>query len=464
MWKKLHDAWCHKESDVEITNFDLKSNKYKSSSGIFCVRQQPRSSFSKWLCTTPTPVDKSILSIRSNKVRRSSSWRSLKERGTNTISSRTLSVDELHRNNKQCHKTKFNDSFHSPIIGLQSHRQKLSNGALNCNRFDRLSSTLVHYTDPNKTTHRRNNRQQNGQQMSSTLSRSSGGGDSGYSEESFGTRSFRRPLHTSCPHCHCERRSSFNNYKKSRQNSSTESSPSDLIVANQERKKSSDIDYYSKENLLSSQSYPHIKPLPKVNTQLQQKPKRTLAEKRRRNLSCDGSLWTRIPAQKPIMMTSSPVFSEPNHHFATIEPSYSHLSTPIPPAPAPENDSNIFGELNLAAIELDSLRTSLSSSSYSSSSSSSYSINNDKHARHSKRTFLVWHEYHNSSLLSTTQGTKIFSVRRGDQVRLLKRIGKSTLLVEKQDDGTIGFLPQTYLAHHQINSFLSLKGLRETVL
>ena len=61
-------------------------------------------------------------------------------------------------------------------------------------------------------------------------------------------------------------------------------------------------------------------------------------------------------------------------------------------------------------------------------------------------------------------GTKTFAVRRGDQVRLLKRMGKSTLLVQKQDDGSIGFLPQTCLAHHQINSFLSLKGLRETVL
>jgi hypothetical protein len=122
--------------------------------------------------------------------------------------------------------------------------------------------------------------------------------------------------------------------------------------------------------------------------------------------------------------------------------------------------SNVFGELNLAAIELDSLRTSFSSSSYSSSSSSS--INNEKN--HGKQIFLVWNEYQNSSLLSQTNGTNTFSVRRGDQVRLLKRIGKSTLLVQKEDDGSIGFLPETCLAHHQINSFLSLKGLRETVL
>jgi hypothetical protein len=54
-------------------------------------------------------------------------------------------------------------------------------------------------------------------------------------------------------------------------------------------------------------------------------------------------------------------------------------------------NSNVFGELNLAAIELDSLRTSLTSSSYSSSSSSS--INNEKYPR--KPLFLVWHEYEN---------------------------------------------------------------------
>lgn len=143
----------------------------------------------------------------------------------------------------------------------------------------------------------------------------------------------------------------------------------------------------------------------------------------------------------------------------------------------------VFDELNVAAIELDSLRTldcyrasfeSSYSSSLTSSSSSSSSINMDQSTKksrsHSKRksqqrgTYLVWHEYQNSSLLSATNGTKIFSVVRGDQVRLLRRIGKSTLLVQKEDDGSIGFLPQSCLAHDQINSFLSVKGLRETVL
>jgi hypothetical protein len=131
-------------------------------------------------------------------------------------------------------------------------------------------------------------------------------------------------------------------------------------------------------------------------------------------------------------------------------------------SPLPKNN-HVFGELNLAEIELDSLRTSFSSSYSSSLTSSTSSINLDKQFQ-KYRSYLVWHEYRNSSLLSTTNGTKIFSVIRGDQVRLLRRIGKSTLLVQKEDDGSIGFLPQSCLAHDQINSFLSVKGLRETVL
>jgi hypothetical protein len=137
-------------------------------------------------------------------------------------------------------------------------------------------------------------------------------------------------------------------------------------------------------------------------------------------------------------------------------------------SPLPKTN-HVFGEINLAAIELDSLgaldchRGSFSSSYSSSLASSSSSINLDKQSKKS-RSYLVWHEYKNSSLLSSTNGTKIFSVIRGDQVRLLRRIGKSTLLVQKEDDGSIGFLPQSCLAHDQIKSFLSVKGLRETVL
>lgn len=201
--------------------------------------------------------------------------------------------------------------------------------------------------------------------------------------------------------------------------------------------------------------------------------RKSLTNKRRRHLSCDSSLWNRT--QPPTHLVRHSHFHSFSSFFFQISPGPNriplqrHFTTigMIPNEPYSKNIStlpktnHVFGELNLAAIELDSSRPS-----YSSSSSSSINLDksSSKHRSHRKRTYLVWHEYQNSSLLSTTNGTKIFSVIRGDQVRLLKRIGKSTLLVEKEDDGSIGFLPQSCLAHDQINSFLSVQGLRETVL
>lgn len=40
------------DSDIEITNFDSKTSSI--------IQDQPRSSFSKWLCTTPTSIDKPV--------------------------------------------------------------------------------------------------------------------------------------------------------------------------------------------------------------------------------------------------------------------------------------------------------------------------------------------------------------------------------------------------------------------
>ncbi|CAF1205320.1 unnamed protein product [Rotaria sordida] len=509
--------------------FDSNNSKQISSSGPSITHQQPRSSLSKWLCATPACSNKSILSLKSNKVRRSTSWRSLKERGSSYIehfTSRTLSVDELHRHAKQhqkhtcLRKQEYNrhDFSHSPMSNLPNQCQKTSGlnqiRLSNCDasisfltshkRFDRLSSTFANYSSryrkQNLSTksHRRNN-----QEIFSINNTNSAGGDSGYSEESFSTTtsSYTRPLHISCPHCHCEQRSSFNSYKKSIENSSTDSPTSDTIINKQ--RNSSDFYYHlfqQKQALSASRSYPHIKPLPKTTIQSQtnkfaikeqqqklpHRQTRTKGAKRRRHLSCDGSLWPKTQTQQSVNQRSSPVVSEPNHalrqrHFTTIgmmynDPSltYSKTLSNLP------KTNHVFDELNLAAIELDSLRTldcyrtSLSSSYSSSLTSSLSSINTDEQLRksrlHSKKssrqkgTYLVWHEYKNSSLLSATNGTKIFSVIRGDQVRLLRRIGKSTLLVQKEDDGSIGFLPQSCLAHDQINSFLSVKGLKETVL
>ena len=268
---------------------------------------------------------------------RSSSWRSLKERRHHPISSRTLSVDQLHRNKKLHHKSHSsrqskapgfiarNDVSlvsHSPIVCLNACHRKLSEGnATNSHiHFDRLASNLVSYSD-----HQRRHSQENLSRKSqrrtytdqplvvsaySTVSRrntNSGGGDSGYSEESFATKSCQRPLHTSCPHCHCEQRSSFVNYRKSRTDSSAESSPSD-IQRHPPLRFATSIDYQvhdERENLLISRSYPHMRSLPKAAVvQSQPAVHRTLAERRRRNLSCDNSLWTRTQTQRPVALVS----------------------------------------------------------------------------------------------------------------------------------------------------------------
>lgn len=132
-------------------------------------------------------------------------------------------------------------------------------------------------------------------------------------------------------------------------------------------------------------------------------------------------------------------------------------------------ENSLFDDLNLAAIELDCLDRFSASLSCSSRSSSSFS--SELHNRWSidepkspKEIFVVVHEHKSPSEVFLDEQKKVFSVQRGDQVLLLRRMGKSTLLVQKCEDGSVGFLPQICLASHQINSFLSLKGLRETVL
>jgi hypothetical protein len=178
---------------------------------------------------------------------------------------------------------------------------------------------------------------------------SSTGADSGYSEDSFAlTRnsSHTRPLHTSCPHCHCEQRSSFSNYRKSMKTLSTESSTSDTTI----NKGALSAEFYSqhhhhhhhqqqqqqqqpqhhqhrqrqqeKQSLSTSRSYPHIKPLPKTDPsspitasstqqqqqthpqQQQQKQQRrtrsATTRRRRRHLSCDSSLWTKVQTTQQI--------------------------------------------------------------------------------------------------------------------------------------------------------------------
>ncbi len=250
------------------------------------------------------------MSSKSSKVRRSSSWRSLKERGNNYIghfTSRTLSVDELHRNQKNpsIRKQQHDRISHSPIVNLIPQRHKPSGSnpirLSNCDASTSLStdSKSFNYSSSKKSSRKSD------QQIYSRNNTHSGGGDSGYSEDSFATTtisSSKRPLHTSCPHCHCEQRSSFQNYRKSIGNSSSDSSSSDTTI---HKEINNEQFYYrpcqQKQSLSASRSYPHIKPLPKTTTtKTPIQRKRTMAIKRRRHLSCDSSLWTKTQPQQPI--------------------------------------------------------------------------------------------------------------------------------------------------------------------
>jgi len=248
------------------------------------------------------------LSSKSSKVRRSSSWRSLKERGNNYIghfSSRTLSADELHRNQKN--KRTNPQISHSPVSNLNSQRQTTSGGGLNSIRLSNCDASIsLSTTNSSKRFHRLSSRKSQ-QSVVQRNNAHSGGGDSGYSEESFATTtisSIKRPLHTSCPHCHCEQRSSFNYYQKTSSSSSsaTDSSLSDTTI--HKNTNSKDLYYHAfqqKQSLSASRSYPHIKPLPKTNPnqsmnsssqQQLRKRAKSLQARRRRHLSCDGSLST----------------------------------------------------------------------------------------------------------------------------------------------------------------------------
>lgn len=205
-------------------------------------------------------------------------------------------MDEIHRNQKNSSIRKKQQQqnqqrAHSPVVNLIHQRQKPS--GLNSIRLSNCDASTSLSTDSrsSKKTSRNNTH--------------SGGGDSGYSEDSFATTTFsssKRPLHTSCPHCHCEQRSSFQNYRKSAKSSSSDSSSSDTTIHKE--------DFYyrpsqQKQSLSASRSYPHIKPLPRTTittttTKVPMQRKRSMAAKRRRHLSCDSSLWTKVQTQAPI--------------------------------------------------------------------------------------------------------------------------------------------------------------------
>lgn len=109
-----------------------------------------------------------------------------------------------------------------------------------------------------------------------------------------------------------------------------------------------------------------------------------------------------------------------------------------------------FSEINLDAIEKDSLvqpnvdKSSSQAKTGSKASSAACTIIKD----------------YRSSRAS-------FSVKRGDQVQVLKQVGRACFLVRKQNSGQIGFLPKALMAPStttKVDTFLEMHGYRETVI
>ncbi len=103
-----------------------------------------------------------------------------------------------------------------------------------------------------------------------------------------------------------------------------------------------------------------------------------------------------------------------------------------------------FSEINLDAIEKDSLIHHYPSKK---SSNSQHSL------------FTVIRDYCSSRAS--------FSVKRGDYVYVLKQVGRGCYLVRKHSNGQIGFLPKTLLipaTSTKIETFLEMHGYRETII
>ena len=103
-----------------------------------------------------------------------------------------------------------------------------------------------------------------------------------------------------------------------------------------------------------------------------------------------------------------------------------------------------FSELNLDAIERDSL------------------VQQQQQQQPSKPgqgTFTIVKDYRSSRAS--------FAVKRGDGVHVLKQVGRACVLVRKQGSGQIGFLPKALIApatSTRIDTFLEMHGYRETII
>ena len=103
-----------------------------------------------------------------------------------------------------------------------------------------------------------------------------------------------------------------------------------------------------------------------------------------------------------------------------------------------------FSEINLDAIEKDSLIYQRPKKFPLSSSQGRYTIAKD----------------YRSSRAS-------FAVKRGDYVDVLKQIGRTSCLVRKYPTGQMGFLPKTLLLpapSTKVDTFLEMHGYRETII
>ena len=103
-----------------------------------------------------------------------------------------------------------------------------------------------------------------------------------------------------------------------------------------------------------------------------------------------------------------------------------------------------FSEINLDAIEKDSLQHLPTMKKF----------NEDKFD-----TFTILKDYRSSRAS--------FSVKRGDRVHVIKQAGRACFLVRKQMNGQIGFLPKALMipiTKTRVDTFLEMHGYQETVI
>jgi len=111
-----------------------------------------------------------------------------------------------------------------------------------------------------------------------------------------------------------------------------------------------------------------------------------------------------------------------------------------------------FSEINLDAIEKDSLVQPIINKNQQ-------QINKNSLKLQYNNVFTITKDYRSSRAS--------FSVKRGDNVRVLKQVGRACFLVRKQDNGQIGFLPKALMVPTtttKIDTFLEMHGYRETVI